>query len=80
MASANDQISETHTCSAPGVMPVGFTKENQDLVIEGHNGRLEEVFCLSLFLQIQLLHYSVPRDQIGDRLKTFEDNRILLHV
>ena len=61
-------------------MPVGFTKENQDLVIEGHNGRLEEVFCLSLFLKIQLLHDFVPRDQIGDRLKTFEDNRILLHV
>ena len=61
-------------------MPVGFTKENQDLVIEGHNGRLEEVLCLSLLLQIQILHYFVSRDQIGGRLKTFEDNRILLHV
>ena len=61
-------------------MPVGFTKENQDLVIEGHYGRLEEVLCLSLLLQIQFLHYLVSRDQIGGRLKTFEYNRILLHV
>ena len=61
-------------------MPVGFTKENQDLVVEGHNGRVEEVFCLSLFLQIQLLHYFVSRNQIGDGLKTFKDNRILLHL
>ena len=61
-------------------MPVGFTKENQDLVIESHDGRLEEDGCLSLFPEIQFLHYFVPRDQIGDRLKTFKNNRILLHV
>ena len=59
---------------------MGFTKENQDLVIESHNRRLEEALCLSLLIQIQFLHYFVSRDHIGDRLKTFNDNRILLHV
>lgn len=61
-------------------MPVGLTKENQDLGIEGHNGRLEEVLCLSLLLQIQFSHYFVSRDHIGDLFKTFKDNRILLHI
>ena len=61
-------------------MPIGFTKENQDLVIERHNGRLEDVLCLSLLLQIQFLHYFVSSDQMRDRLKTFKDNCILLHV
>ena len=61
-------------------MPVGLTEKNQDLVIEDNNGRLEEVFCLSLLLQIQFLHYLVSRDHVGDRLKTCDDNRILLHV
>ena len=61
-------------------MSVCFTKENQDLVIQSHNGRLEEAFCLSLFLQIQSLHYFVTSDQIGDPLKTFEDDSVLLHV
>ena len=59
---------------------MGFTKESQDLVVQSHNGRLEEVSCLSLFPQIQFLHYLVTSDQIGDPLKTFKDNRILLHV
>ena len=59
---------------------MGFTKENHDLDIESHNGRLEEGRCLSLFPQIQSLDYLVSCDQIGDRLKTFKDNRILLHV
>ena len=80
MALIDDSRTERHTCSAPGVMPVGFTKENHDLVVEGHNGRVEEVFCLSLFLRLQVLHYSVSRNQIGDGLKTFKNTRILLHV
>ena len=61
-------------------MPVGFTKENQDLVIESHDGRMEEDPRLSLFPEIQSLHYFVSRDQIGYRLKTFKNSRILLHV
>ena len=61
-------------------MPVGFTKEDQDPIIESHHGGLEEVFCLRLLPQIQSFHYLVPRDQIGDRLKAFKDNRILLYI
>ena len=61
-------------------MPVGFTKEDQDPIIESHHEGLEAVFCLRLLLQIHFFHYFVPCDQIGDRLKTFEDNRILLYI
>ena len=59
---------------------MGLTKEDQDPIIESHHRGLEEVFCLRLLPQIQLFHYFVPRDQIGDPLKTFEDNRILLYI
>ena len=59
---------------------MSFTKESQDLVVQSHNGRLEEISCVSLFPQIQSLHYLVTSDQIGDPLKTFKDNRVLLHV
>ena len=61
-------------------MPVGLTEKNQDLDIEGHNGRLEEVLCMGLLFQIQFLYYFVSRNHVGDRLKTCDDNCILLHV